>query len=123
MALAGARQRAAPRSGGETRATEAAPPLLFLAMPRFYLHLWDERCLLEDREGVELSDLNAAVLLAKKSLGEMVCHDVMADRDPAARRIVVADEEGRTVADVSAPPITVSKYAPAAANQPTPTAQ
>ena len=92
-------------------------------MPRFYLHFWDERRLVEDREGVELSDPNAAVLLARKSLGEMVCQDVMTDRNSSARRIVVADEEGRTIADVSAPPITIRQSTPAAANQPPPTAQ
>ena len=92
-------------------------------MPRFYLHLWDERRLVEDREGVELSDLNAAVLLAKRSLGEMVCHDVLADRDSVARRIVVSDEQGQTIADVSAPPISVSEVAHSAAGRPTPTAQ
>ena len=82
-------------------------------MPRFYMHLWDEGCLVEDREGVELTDPNAAVLLAKRSLGEMVCHDVMADRDTSARRIVVADSEGQTIADVSAPPIVVTEPATA----------
>lgn len=78
-------------------------------MPKFYLHIWDGNRLIEDEEGVELSDPNAAVLLAKRSLGEMMCHDVMANRDSARRTIVVADEGRRTIADVSAPPITVTQ--------------
>lgn len=92
-------------------------------MPRFYLHSWDDRRLVEDREGVELSDPNAAVLLARKSLGELVCRDVMTDRDSSARRIVVADEDGRTIANVSAPPIGISEPARPAPNQSPPTAQ
>jgi hypothetical protein len=68
-----------------------------------------------DQEGVELSDPNAAVLMARRTLGEMVCHDVLADRDSSARRIVVTDENGRDIADVSAPPITVAQPATRAA--------
>jgi hypothetical protein len=83
-------------------------------MPRFYLHMWDGNRLVEDEDGVELSDSNAAVLLAKRSLGEMLCHDVMANRDLSGRRIVVADEARRTIADVCAPVITVTQPPPEA---------
>ena len=106
----------APRSGGETTATEAGALLLLPLMPRFYMHLWDGPHLVEDEEGIDLSDSNAAVLMAKRALGEMLCGDVVADRDSTPRRIVVADSNGRAVADVSAPSIAIrDSGAPAAA--------
>lgn len=72
-----------------------------MAMPLFHLHLWEGGSCLPDDDGAELADVAVALALAKRSLSEMLADDVRSDRTPANRCIVITDESGSTIAQVT----------------------
>jgi hypothetical protein len=70
-------------------------------MPRFHLHLWDCGNFIADDEGVELPDEDAALTIAERTLTALLCEDVRVGRTQLNRCIVIADGQGRTLAELS----------------------
>ena len=81
-------------------------------MGRFYFHVWESGSLLDDEDGSELPDGNAAILIAKTVIGELLCEDIASGRDLAGRCIVIADEDGNTIAEISSPRIEIEEHRP-----------
>lgn len=54
-----------------------------------------------DQAGAELPDKRSAIAMAEASLGEMLADDLRAQRELANRCIVVTDEDGTTIAQVT----------------------
>jgi hypothetical protein len=72
-----------------------------MTVPRFYFDMHEPGLVVEDREGSDLADEQAACREAATALGEMV-RDIMR-RSPDSRgiRMIVRDEDGTQVCDLS----------------------
>ena len=74
-------------------------------MPRYFFHLADAAGQLDDVEGMELPDAEAAWFQAVRSVRDLICADLCLSFEE--RRVSVEDESGATVqlipfADVAA---------------------
>src|SRR5215207_1000831 len=69
-------------------------------MPRFFLHVLNERELREDPEGQEFADRDAAVAEAVASARDLVAYGIMQNEDASGRSFLIQDEDGETVATV-----------------------
>jgi len=69
-------------------------------MPRFYLDVLNGRRVLEDPDGQEFADVNAAMIEAVASARDLVAHGIMRNEDMSGRSFIVRDEKGETVATV-----------------------
>ncbi|MDB5454294.1 MAG: hypothetical protein JWO33_2872 [Caulobacteraceae bacterium] len=63
-------------------------------MPRFFFHLYDRSGFVEDEEGVEAPDLEAAGAVALKGARSIISHDVEQGRLDLEGRIEVFDAAG-----------------------------
>src|SRR5215210_8620121 len=69
-------------------------------MPRFYLDILNGDKVLEDPDGQELADLDAAMTEAIASAQYLVAHGILRNEDLSDRSILVRDDAGETVASV-----------------------
>src|SRR5215207_8159464 len=69
-------------------------------MPRFYLDILNGSQVLEDPDGQELADLDAAMTEAVASAQYLVAHGILRNEDVAGRSFLVRDENEQTVASV-----------------------
>ena len=70
-------------------------------MRRFHLHLWEGGNCVLDEEGIDLPDRDAAIALARCTLGESLADDLEAGRMPLNRCIVIADSRGQLLGRLS----------------------
>lgn len=66
-------------------------------MPRFFLHIDDGTQRIEDEEGSELPDLEAAREEALAAARQLWAAAILAGQDIGARRFVVADGNGKVI--------------------------
>jgi hypothetical protein len=66
-------------------------------MPRYFLHVNNSIGFVEDEEGVELPDLDAAREKAAAGVRSIIADEVLHGRADLRGRIDVADEEGRVL--------------------------
>lgn len=66
-------------------------------MPKFYLHIEQSRGRVEDREGAEYRDLDAARVEAIESAREIMSERVRKGEPANHSRFVIMDEAGRTL--------------------------
>jgi PAS domain S-box-containing protein len=69
-------------------------------MPCFYLDILNGDKVLEDPDGQELADLDAAMTEAIASAQYLVAHGILRNEDLSDRSILVRDDAGETVASV-----------------------
>jgi hypothetical protein len=70
-------------------------------MPRYFFHTEDGQCL-EDEEGTELADLDAARVEAVRIMGQLLDEDAAGLWSTESFRIVVKNETGLTLFTVDA---------------------
>jgi hypothetical protein len=68
------------------------------AMPKFFFNIVDDACLIEDHEGMELPDLEAARNEARESARELLADALRAHKDVDGRRIEIANARGDVIA-------------------------
>src|SRR5215204_4695718 len=69
-------------------------------MPRFYLDILNGSQVLEDPDGQELADLDAAMTEAAASAQYLVAHGILRNEDVSDRSFIIRDENEQTVATV-----------------------
>jgi hypothetical protein len=69
-------------------------------MPRYFFHIRDAGDLIEDEEGRDLPDLNAAREEARLSAQDIVAEKMRADEIVTTEAIEIADETGTVVETV-----------------------
>ena len=69
-------------------------------MPLFYLHIRDAEELVEDTEGIDLPDLDAARSEAVRGARDIIASAVRAGGLLDGQRIEITDAEGRLLASV-----------------------
>lgn len=72
-----------------------------MVMPRFFLHIKHGGSLIEDLEGFNLPDLDAAQVEALEGLRTILADAIIGGAEPAADLILVVDEHGRELASVA----------------------
>jgi hypothetical protein len=70
-------------------------------VPIFYFHVRDGDRTVEDPDGAELPDLDAARAKAATAIREAVSRPASAGRDLGRRRFEITDERGRLLATVA----------------------
>jgi hypothetical protein len=70
-------------------------------MTRYFFHLRNGRNLIEDEEGLEFPDLDAACKEADASAREMLAEAIKMGHDDAPDAIVVCDAEGEKLYEVT----------------------
>ncbi|GAA0571087.1 hypothetical protein GCM10009416_07110 [Craurococcus roseus] len=70
-------------------------------MPTFYFHVRDGDRLIEDPEGVDLPDLDAARAEAATAARQIRADALKTDRAVAGRRFEITDQAGRVLATVA----------------------
>ena len=69
-------------------------------MPRFYFHIRDEDTLIEDHEGSDLPDLEAARVEALKDARSILAEKVKHGQIIDGQRIEIVDDTGEVVAEL-----------------------
>src|SRR3954467_13300554 len=69
-------------------------------MPRFYLDLLNGSAVLEDPDGQEFTDLDAARSEAVATARDLVAHGLLRNQDLSDRCVLIRDDAGETVARV-----------------------
>ena len=69
-------------------------------MPRLYLDILNGSKVLEDPDGQELADLDAAMTEAVASAQYLVAHGILRNEDVSGRSFIIRDENEQTVASV-----------------------
>ena len=69
-------------------------------MPIFYLHIRDGGELVEDPEGIDFPDLDAARREAVAAAREMLAEKILAGEEVDGQQIEICDDEGRLLAKV-----------------------
>jgi len=69
-------------------------------MPRFYLDILNGDKVLEDPDGQELADLDAAMTEAVASAQYLVAHGILHNEDVSGRSFIIRDENDKAVATV-----------------------
>lgn len=63
-------------------------------MPHYYLHVIDDDRIIEDPEGAELADLDAAEQEALRAARQLWAAAILEQRDIGQRRFGIADDNG-----------------------------
>ena len=74
-------------------------------MPRFFLHIREAERLVEDPDGSDLPDLDAARAEAAAAAREIAAERLRAGKGLDARRFEIRDEAGRLLATVPFPEV------------------
>ena len=69
-------------------------------MPRFYFHILDGRGRIEDPEGSELADADAARFEALDSARQLWAAAIVSRQDLSAHRFEISDERGEIVGTI-----------------------
>src|SRR3954468_6581231 len=69
-------------------------------MPRFYLDVLNGSQVLEDPDGQEFADLDAAMSEAVATARDLVAHGILRNEDLSDRCVIIRDDAGETVARV-----------------------
>ena len=69
-------------------------------MRRFFFDLVDDAEVTPDPDGVEFTDMEAALAEAVQGARELVAHGIMQNRDVSGQSFAIRDEQGKTVATV-----------------------
>ena len=83
--------------GGAATFCRTAP---FPAMPRFYLDVLDGDQVIQDLEGIDFADLDAALAEAVQGARDLVASGIMENEDVSGQSFVIRDGHGETVATV-----------------------
>lgn len=78
-----------------------APHAFISEMPRFYLHISDGHEFIEDEEGMELKDAEAAREEAIRGARDVMAEDIRSGELNLSSFIEVEDEEGRWLLTIS----------------------
>ncbi|MFN7103243.1 MAG: DUF6894 family protein [Pseudorhizobium sp.] len=70
-------------------------------MPLFYLHVRTASGLIQNREGSELPDLDAAKVVARQGIRDIVAEHIAAGEPLDLQGIEVCDDAGRDIATVT----------------------
>jgi hypothetical protein len=71
-------------------------------MPRFFFHLVNDTRSIPDEEGIDLPNLEAACLEARRTIGAIVGDELASDGDSIHLSIMIEDESGVRVANIEA---------------------
>ena len=75
-----------------------AEPDRFGGVPRFYLDVLDGDQVIQDLEGMEFADREAAIAEAAAGARDLVAHGIMANEDVSGQSFIMRDSHGETVA-------------------------
>jgi hypothetical protein len=70
-------------------------------MPRYYFHIRDGENRVEDEEGTEVPDLEAAKSEARASARDLAIDEIRNQRPIDGRKVEIADAEGQTLAVIA----------------------
>ena len=70
-------------------------------MPRYYFHIRDGQDLVQDEEGSEVADLEAAKSEARDSARDLAIDEIRNKRPVDGRKVEIADGDGQTLAVVA----------------------
>jgi hypothetical protein len=70
-------------------------------MPLYYFHVRDGELLLEDKDGTDLPDLEAAFAEAREAAREIAADSLKSNEAIDGRRIEIADGSGKVLGDIT----------------------
>ena len=70
-------------------------------MPVYYFHVRDGELLLEDKDGTNLPNMDAALAEARASAREIAADSLKANEAIDSRKIEIVDGEGKVVGTIS----------------------
>ena len=71
-------------------------------MPRFFFHIVNDTSSVMDEEGQDLANREAACVVARRTIGEVISQEVAAGRNAVHLAIMIDDEAGVRVVNVKA---------------------
>ena len=72
----------------------------FPVVPRFYLDILDDNQVLQDLEGIDFANLEAAISEATAGARDLVAHGIMQNEDVSGQVFRIRDGNGEVVATV-----------------------
>jgi hypothetical protein len=69
-------------------------------VPRFYLDVLDGDQVIEDPDGIDFANLEAAISEATAGARDLVAHGIMQNEDVSGQSFLMRDGQGETVATV-----------------------
>ena len=71
-------------------------------MPRFFFHMVNDTYSVLDEEGQDVADSEAACVVARRTIGEMIAQEVTAGSNLVHLAIMIDDQAGVRIANVKA---------------------
>jgi hypothetical protein len=72
----------------------------FLVVPRFYLDILNDSQVIQDLEGIDFADRDAAIAEAVAGARDLVAHGIMQNEDVSGQSFLIRDNHGETVVTV-----------------------
>lgn len=81
-------------------------------MPRFFFHIVNDNFASDDKDGFDLPSLEVACLQARKTIGAIIADELAQGRNHVSVSGRIKNEDGETVADMTANARLVSAESP-----------